>query len=131
VIEFYPQIKLIHIVAVVLSGGLFALRGLLLNLGYDGLMARPIRYISTTIDTVLLTAAVMLTMIIRQYPFVDAWLTTKVLLLIAYVVLGFFAFWKARTRAARLGSWVAALLVFGFIVSVARSHDPLGIFAGS
>jgi uncharacterized membrane protein SirB2 len=131
VIELYPQIKLIHIAAVALSGGLFALRGLLLNFGHDWVMARPIRTLSYTIDTVLLAAAVLLMMIIQQYPLVDAWLTTKFLLLITYVVLGVFAFWKARTRMARLCSWLAALAVFGFIVSVARSRDPLGLFAGS
>jgi hypothetical protein len=28
-------------------------------------------------------------------------------------------------------AFVAALLVVGFLVSVARAHNPLGIFAGS
>jgi uncharacterized membrane protein SirB2 len=128
-IEFYDQIKLVHITAVLASGSLFALRGLLLNLGYDWVMATPIRRASYTIDTVLLTAALMLTTIIQQYPFVDLWLTTKVVLLVIYVVLGFFSFWKARTRAVRLGCWLAALAVFGFIISVALAHDPRGIFA--
>ena len=130
-IEFYSQIKLVHVVAVVASGSLFALRGLLLNLGYGWVMAAPIRWLSYAIDTVLLTAALMLTTIIQQYPFVDAWLTVKVVLLVLYIVLGFLAFWKTRTKAARLGCWLAALVVFGFIVSVARTHDPLGFLAAS
>jgi uncharacterized membrane protein SirB2 len=129
VIEFYAQIKLVHVVAVLASGGLFALRGLLLNLGYGWVMAAPLRWLSYAIDTVLLTAALMLTTIIQQYPFVDAWLTVKVVLLVVYIVLGFIAFWKARTRAARLACWLAALAVFAFIIAVARTHDPLGLFA--
>jgi uncharacterized membrane protein SirB2 len=44
-------------------------------------MAAPLRYLSYTIDTVLLTAALMLTAIVQQYPFVHAWLTVKVVLL--------------------------------------------------
>ena len=51
-------------------------------------MAAPLRYLSYTIDTVLLTAALMLATILHQYPFVHAWLTVKVLLLVVYVVLG-------------------------------------------
>ncbi|WP_374650466.1 SirB2 family protein [Dongia sp.] len=128
-IEFYEQIKLVHIAAVSASGSLFALRGLLLNLGYGWVMAPPIRWVSYTIDTVLLTAALMLTTITQQYPFVDTWLTVKVVLLAVYIVLGFISFWRARTKATRLACWLAALAVFGFIVSVARAHDPLGFLA--
>ncbi|MBI2254297.1 MAG: SirB2 family protein [Proteobacteria bacterium] len=128
-IEFYEQIKLVHVTAVLMSGSLFALRGLFLNLGYDWVMAAPIRWASYTIDTVLLTAALMLTTIIQQYPFVDMWLTVKVILLVVYIVLGFFSFWKARTKTVRVCCWLAALVVFGFIISVALAHDPLGILA--
>jgi uncharacterized membrane protein SirB2 len=46
------------------------------------------------------------------------------------VVLGSFAHKRGKTRAIRIGCFVAALLVFGFIVSIARAHDPLGILAG-
>jgi uncharacterized membrane protein SirB2 len=48
-------------------------------------MAAPLRYLSYSIDTVLLTAALMLATILHQYPFVHGWLTTKVLLLFCYV----------------------------------------------
>jgi uncharacterized membrane protein SirB2 len=60
-IEFYPQIKWVHIAAVLASGSLFLLRGLLLQAGKQGFaMAAPVRYLSYSIDTVLLTAAFML-----------------------------------------------------------------------
>lgn len=128
-IEFYPEIRLVHIWAVVLSGSLFALRGLALNLGAAWPKAAPLRYLSYTIDTVLLTAALMLMTLVRQYPFVDAWLTVKVLLLVVYIGLGIFAFRNRRGRGVRLAAWLAALGVYGFIVSVARAHDPLGFLA--
>ena len=79
------------------------------------------------VDTVLLTAALMLATILHQYPFVQGWLTAKVLLLVVYVVLGSFALKRGRTRAVRTSCWIAALLVFLFIVSIARAHHPLGI----
>jgi uncharacterized membrane protein SirB2 len=128
-IEFYPEIRLVHIAAVFASGGLFMLRGIVLFAGGRWAMAAPLRFLSYTIDTVLLTAALMLMTIVGQYPFVHAWLTVKVLLLVVYIVLGFVAFWKGRTLATRVGFWVAALAVYGFIITVARAHDPLGFLS--
>ncbi|GAB2176359.1 SirB2 family protein [Dongia sp. agr-C8] len=127
--ELYPWIKLVHIAAVAASGSLFAIRGLLLILGQRWAMARPVRYFSQAIDTVLLAAAILLTLTIGQYPFVDAWLTAKVPLLAVYIALGVLAFRKERSKAARLGYWLAALGVFAFIVSVALAHDPRGLFS--
>lgn len=128
-LEFYPQIKAVHIAAVTASGLLFLLRGAAVQLGASWAMAAPLRYLSYTIDTVLLTAALMLATILHQFPFVQGWLTAKVLLLVCYVVLGTFALKRGRTQAVRISCWIAALLVYLFIVSIARAHHPLGIIA--
>jgi uncharacterized membrane protein SirB2 len=125
-IELYPQIKLVHITAVILSGLLFTLRGSAQLLGARWTMAAPLRYASYTIDTTLLTAALMLATMLHQYPFVQPWLTVKVCLLLVYVVLGSFALKRGGTRAVRLYCFVAALAAYLFIVSVARAHHPLG-----
>ncbi|HEU4602285.1 MAG TPA: SirB2 family protein [Steroidobacteraceae bacterium] len=122
------QIRWVHITAVMTSGMLFFIRGLLVNLGVRWPMAAPVRYLTYTVDTILLTAALMLTTIVHQYPFLNAWLTVKVLLLVVYIVLGTFALKRGRTRKERIICYVAALLVFAFIVSVARAHNPWGIF---
>lgn len=125
-IEFYPQIKSAHIAAVLASGSLFFLRGLAMNLGARWAMTWPIRYLSYTIDTVLLTAALMLATMLHQYPFVHSWLTAKILLLVAYVVLGSYALKRARTRGARLGCWIGALVLFASMIGIARAHHLLG-----
>ena len=126
---FYLEIRNVHIGSVLASGGLFLLRGLGVNVfNATWPMWGPVRYLSWTIDTVLLTAALMLMTIVHQYPFVHHWLTVKVVLLVAYIVLGSFALKRGKTRNARLGFTVAALVVFAFILSVARAHDPLGVF---
>lgn len=127
-IEFYPQIKSVHIAAVLASGLLFLLRGAALYAGQRWAMAAPLRYLSYTIDTVLLTAALMLATLLHQYPFVHGWLTTKVVLLVVYIVLGTYALKRGSTRRTRIACWLAALLVYGFIISVARAHHPAGIF---
>ena len=127
--EFYPQIKWVHVAAVLASGTLFLVRGLALQLDARWAMSAPLRYLSYSIDVVLLTAALMLATLLHQYPFVHAWLTVKVLLLMGYIVLGSLALKRGRTKPARVLYWIAALLVYGFIISVARAHHPLGIFA--
>ena len=126
-IEFYPQIKWVHVCAVIASGAFFALRGAGVLAGARWPMWAPLRYLTYTIDTVLLTAALMLVTILHQYPFVQGWLTAKVCLLVVYIVLGTFALKRARTRRAQAGFYVAALAVFLFIASIARAHHPLGI----
>jgi len=125
--EFYLQIKWVHIAAVIASGALFALRGIAVQFGASWAMASPLRYLSYTIDTVLLTAAMMLVSIVHQYPFVQGWLTVKVCLLVVYVVLGTFALKRGRTPRTRLVCFFAALAVYGFIASVAVEHHPLGV----
>ena len=126
-LEFYPQIKFVHVAAVIASGSLFALRGLLM-LARSRVANHPaLRYLSYAIDTMLLTAALMLVTILHQYPFVQAWLTAKVLLLVVYIVLGTFALKRGRTRRVQVTCYFAAMLVFAFIVSIARAHDAWGI----
>ena len=128
---FYLEIRTVHIWSVIASGALFALRGGAFNLlGATWPKALPARLLSWTIDTTLLTAALILMTIVRQYPFVDHWLTVKVTLLVVYIGLGTQAFAMRRPKAVRIGFWIAALMVFGFIVTVARAHHPLGFLAG-
>ena len=128
-IEFYLQIKWVHVAAVIVSGTLFTLRGAGVLAGARWPMWAPLRYLTYTVDTVLLTAALMLVTILHQYPFVHAWLTVKVTLLVVYVVLGSLALKRARTPRGRAWSFAAALSVYLFIVGVARSHDPWGVVA--
>jgi uncharacterized membrane protein SirB2 len=125
-IEFYPDIKFVHVLCVVLSGSLFAIRGAMRMLDWRYANHAVLRYASYAIDTTLLTAALMLVTLLHQYPFVQAWLTVKVLLLVVYIVLGTLALKRGGTRGMRAISYAAALAVFLFIVSVAHAHDPWG-----
>jgi uncharacterized membrane protein SirB2 len=125
-IEFYPQIRFVHILAISLSGSLFALRGLGILAGARWPQAFVVRYLSYTIDTVLLTAALMLVAVLPAAMFANHWLTVKLVLVVVYVVLGVFALRRGRSRAIRATCYVAALLVFAAIVGIARMHHPLG-----
>lgn len=128
-LAYYLEIKFVHLLCVGLSGTLFALRGALRLAGSPLAQHALARWASYTIDTALLTAALMLLGIVHQYPFANGWLTTKVLLLIVYVVLGTFALKRARSRRAAALAFVAALAVFAAIVGAAVLHDARSWFA--
>jgi uncharacterized membrane protein SirB2 len=125
---FYPGIKAVHVVAVIASGLLFALRGVAVQCGATWPMTTPVRWISILIDTLLLTAALMLVSILHQYPFVNDWLTAKVMLLTVYVGLATVALSSGGTPRARMVCFFAALSVYLYIGSIAVEHDPRGVF---
>lgn len=125
-IEFYPYIKLTHVVAVIASGSLFLLRGLAVQGGAEWGMAAPLRYLSYSIDVILLTAALMLLTVLPAAMFANGWLWVKLSLLVVYIGLGSFALKRGQTPGIRAACFVAALLVFMCMYLVARTHDPLG-----
>lgn len=125
--DFYPQIKLVHIAAIVCSGALFFLRGSSALAGLRWPMAAPVRYLSYTIDTVLLTAAMMLLTILPGALFANGWLLVKVALVVTYVVLGILAM-RSRRMRTRVAMFALALLVYAQIYAIARAHHPLGAF---
>lgn len=128
-IAFYLQIKIVHIVAVLLSGALFALRGGAILAGARWPNAGLAKYTSYTIDTVLLTAALMLVTILPGGFFANGWLAVKIALLVLYIVLGTIALKRGKTPRARGIAYALALATYAFIISVARAHHPLGVFA--
>jgi len=129
-IEFYPQIRLVHILCVVVSGLLFAFRGSWMLAGGTAYNHIVLRALSWAVDTTLLTAALMLAAILHRYPIAEAWLTTKVILLVVYIGLGTMALRRASTRRERAWYFGAAIAVYLFIASVAHAHHPAGIFHG-
>jgi uncharacterized membrane protein SirB2 len=128
-IEFYPQIKMVHVATVLASGALFALRGAGVLAGQRWPRAVVVRWASYSIDTTLLTAAMMLLTILPWAMFGNGWLAMKLVLLVAYIVLGVLALRPNRGRMARAGLYLAALLTYAWMYSIARAHHPLGAFA--
>jgi uncharacterized membrane protein SirB2 len=125
----YVVLKHLHVTCVALSIAGFCLRGLLIMRKSALAGRRWFRVLPHVNDSLLLAAALALAVLIGQYPFVDAWLTAKVFGLIAYIILGALAFQPARPAGVRIGAGIGAVMVFGWIVSVALAKHPLGIFA--
>jgi uncharacterized membrane protein SirB2 len=126
---YYLPLRAVHITCAALTILMFAVRGVMMLLDSQHLRHPLVRWPPVVVDTVLLTTAFMLTTIVHQYPLTDGWLTMKLVLLVAYVGLGTIALRPARPKAIRAAAFMAALATVGFLVSVARAHQPLGFLA--
>ncbi|TVO60421.1 SirB2 family protein [Denitromonas ohlonensis] len=125
----YLAIKHIHITCVVLSGLGFLLRAWWMLSASPRLQHRLTRILPHVIDTLLLSTAIALSVMMAQYPFVHGWVSAKVLGLLAYIGFGTVALKRGRSAGVRRAALVAAVLTFGWIVSVALTKSPAGIFS--
>lgn len=125
----YYTIKQIHVIAVIVSVLGFMLRGWWMIAANPLFGHRLTRVVPHVVDTVLLLSAITLAMMIAQHPFVADWVTAKVLGLLVYIGLGMLALRRGPTLPVRVSAWVAALVVYGWIVSVATSKQPWGFLA--
>lgn len=120
----YLLVKYLHVICVAISITLFVLRGTL------QLQSKPwrqwplLRRAPHIVDTVLLSSALWMAWRIGQYPFVDGWLTAKVLALLAYILLGMRALGRNTPKSQRLPFFWAALISVGYIVGVALTRSP-------
>jgi hypothetical protein len=89
-------------------------------------MRPALRYLSYVIDTLLLASAIVLLVILPSATFANHWLAVKLALIGCYIVLGSVALKRGRTPMTRRVSFAVACLVYGAILAVAHTHDPLG-----
>lgn len=121
------MIKTIHITTVFLSILLFVSRGFWIYILNKQQLARWMKIVPHVNDTVLLVTGITLTIQVQQYPLVDSWLTVKLICLLIYIFLGMVAMkWRASTKTG-LFSWIAAILVFIYMITVALKKNPLPI----
>ncbi|UCE88328.1 MAG: SirB2 family protein [Pseudomonadota bacterium] len=121
----YETIKLVHVSAVAVSFTGFVLRGVWKLSDSPLLAQRWVKVTPHVVDTVLLASAIWLAVLVHQYPGSHAWLTAKVIGLLGYIALGMVAMRFGTSRAQCFAAWLGALLVFGYIVAVALTRDPL------
>ncbi|HSD97507.1 MAG TPA: SirB2 family protein [Sulfuricaulis sp.] len=122
-------LKHLHVTCVVLSISGFLLRGVWMMQESPWLQTKWVRVAPHIIDTILLVSAVLLAIQIQQYPFVQNWLTAKVLALIAYIMVGAVGLKYGRTKKIRIAAWLVAIAIFLYIVLVALSHQVLPFVA--
>lgn len=125
----YLALKHFHITCVVLSIASFTLRGWWSITGSPLLRARLTRILPHLVDSCLLLSAIALAWMAGFVPFVDGWLTAKIVGLLVYIGLGAVALRPARPRPQRVLAVAGALAVYSYIVSVAVTKSPLGWLA--
>lgn len=125
----YELIRHIHGGLAGMSILLFALRGALQLRGVNWRRWRVLRIWPHLNDTGLLIAALTLVTLSGRYPFIESWLTAKVLALCLYIILGSLALRSQTPERLRPLFYALALLTVGYIVAVAKTHSPvLGLF---
>ena len=126
VLKFYPQMKWMHIACVLASASLFAFRGALIQADHAGVAQRPsVRWCSYSMDSGLLIAGLLLVSVLHGAMFASAWLSSKLVLLGVFLVLGTLALKRAATPRGRCGFFPAALLTSLYMLGAARMHHPL------
>lgn len=118
-------IKSIHVASVALSYSLFFLRGVWMLRDSPLAQARKTRLARDAVDSVLLASAILLAWQLGISPLEHSWLAAKIVALLCYIVIGSVALKRGRTKRIRLAAWIAAQVVFIYIVSVAVMHDPM------
>jgi len=125
-VNIYLILFYTHVTSALTSITFFMVRGCWMLTDHALLQHRFVRIAPHVVDTVLLASAIALTVTLSQYPFVNNWLTVKFFALVGYIILGTIALRRGKTKFLRTLALVAAILLFGFIVSVAWYHHPLG-----
>lgn len=124
----YLTIKSIHIGSVAASYLFFFVRGVWMIRESPFLAQRAVKIVPHVVDTVLLASAITLAVMIHQYPLQSSWLTAKVIGLVVYIGLGMVALRRGKSKPVRIGAWIGAQLVFAYIIMVAITRNPLGVF---
>ena len=123
----YGALKLIHQSAAAISVAGFFARGLGVLGDAAWVRTRAAKTLPHIVDTVLIVSAIALAWILRLSPTSVPWLAAKIIGLLLYIALGMVALRFGRSKGVRATAWVAALLTFGYIVSVAITKDPQGV----
>ncbi len=127
-IVHYPALRHLHMGLAFTSGVLFALRGAAVLARQRWPLHPVLGRVSAIIDTGLLAAALRLLWELRLNPLLTPWLQVKLAVLPLYIVLGMLALKYARRRETKALCYLGALACYGFMVSVALTHSPWGVF---
>lgn len=122
----YEAAKLVHVTCVALSISGFIARFVLAWRGAGLAVSLPVRILPHVNDTMLLAAAIAMLTLPGIDPLAATWLVAKLCALAAYIGLGVIALRHRLTRLLRLCAFIAALVVFAYIVGVAVTRNALG-----
>lgn len=126
--SLYPAVKHSHMLLVALSVTFFIVR-FMLNLRQSPIMEKKfVKVAPHVIDTFLLLSGFTLCFMIKQYPFVDPWMTEKIICVVAYIALGIMALKSNRNKLFKFFAFIGAI---GWVVLAAKlAHFKQVVFVG-
>ncbi len=124
----YLAMRHVHVTAAALSITLFVARGAWLASAPGRVPQRWMRIVPHVVDTVLLASALWLAWQLG-YAGTRGWLWAKVVALALYIGLGVVALKPGRPARVRVLAFVAAIVTFAYIVSVALTKSPLSVLS--
>ncbi len=122
---FYAILKLAHVSCVVISGSLFIYRYARLRMRPEQPLAKALKVLPHVNDTVLLSCAIGMLILIGVNPFTTPWLLAKIVALLVYIVLGAICMRSPPGSRRQMISSVAAISVFAYILLVALSKQVI------
>ena len=123
----YLFLKHLHVTAAAISIVFFIVRAYW-SITENGLLQKKVVKIAPhIIDTVLLVAAILLSIMLGQAA-AQPWVLTKIVLLLAYIGVGTIAIKRGRTPRGRAIAAVISVAIFVYIVGVALRHHPASWF---
>ena len=121
----YMMIKHLHMTAVALSVFLFIIR-FYWSLADSSMMQKKwVKITPHIVDTLLLATAIALCVLITQYPFVNDWLTQKVIGVVLYILAGLWVLKWAKSNLEKWLGFVGAIAIIGLVAKMAVSKQPL------
>ncbi|SFM93926.1 Uncharacterized membrane protein SirB2 [Izhakiella capsodis] len=126
--NWYLSIKSFHILTVIISLSLFALRFFWLSVSPARLEQRWIKIVPHLNDTLLLLSGIALVTLIQSGALLtqDSWLTEKLIGVIIYIALGSIALGRRpRSQKIRLAAFIIALAVVALIIRLAITKSLL------
>lgn len=109
--DTYQLLKLLHVALALISGLGFALRGFIRLVLRRPLVHPLARFGPHLVDTLLLASGIGLWIILALSPFAATWFGIKLVLIVAYILIGIAAFRIGHPGRAVL-AYLAALGVF-------------------
>jgi uncharacterized membrane protein SirB2 len=120
----YEMTKHLHLTFMLLSVLLFLTRFVLTLNASPILQKKALKIAPHIIDTLWIITAIGLCLMVQQYPFVNPWVTEKLLAFVMYFFMVIFTLKLAKTHLMRLIGVVGALSWLAYAGMVAVTKQP-------
>jgi uncharacterized membrane protein SirB2 len=125
----YLSLKIIHVTCALLSITGFLLRSLLMFIDSPYLRHKVVLITPHLVDTVFLLSGFSIAFWLDLALFDHAWLMTKLMLLMFYLLFVGVALSRGSTKKVRISAFLMALLTFSYMIGIALSKSPASWFA--